>query len=133
MTYILGTKIKDNKKLIIALQQLYGISNAKATDICNKFGLNKSTTLSKLPTVFIQEILIKFLESNYLLTTKLRTKIRADVDKYIQIKCYRGIRLRSGLPVRGQRTHTNRKTVKKLYRRYLPVLKKKSIIKKKKL
>lgn len=113
MVYILETELLENKSIYFSLTKIFGVNRFQAFLICKKLGLSYNCRLSKLTPDQIVK-LIKLTESlNLLLNNNLKKSNIMLAKKLIQIKAYRGIRKLRGLPVRGQRTHTNAKTASK--------------------
>lgn len=113
MIYILETEVVENKSIYFSLTKVFGVGRFQAFLICKKLGLASNCKLSDLvPDQIVK--LIKFIENfNLLINSNLKkSKIRI-TKKLIQIKAYKGIRKLRGLPIRGQRTHTNAKTASK--------------------
>jgi small subunit ribosomal protein S13 len=111
MARIAGVDIPGRKHLIISLQYIYGIGPKIAEEICTKSGLppNKVTdTLDENDVRKIREVL----EADYKVEGDLRREIQLSIKRLMDLGCYRGLRHRRGLPVRGQRTHTNARTRK---------------------
>ncbi len=111
MARIAGVDIPGRKHLVISLQYIYGIGPKVAKDICTKTGLepNKVTdTLDENDVRKIREVL----EADYKVEGDLRREIQMSIKRLMDLGCYRGLRHRRGLPVRGQRTHTNARTRK---------------------
>jgi small subunit ribosomal protein S13 len=111
MARIAGVDIPGRKHLIISLQYIYGIGPKIAEEICTKSGLppNKVTdTLDENDVRKIREVL----EADYKVEGDLRREIQMSIKRLMDLGCYRGLRHRRGLPVRGQRTHTNARTRK---------------------
>lgn len=113
MLHILGVYISPHQKLEIALSTVYGIGPARAEKICEELGLGKNIRVNQLTNIQIYEI-SKHIEEHYLVGSDLRKDIRYFLQKLKSLKCYRGIRHTMKLPVRGQRTHTNAKTQKRI-------------------
>lgn len=113
MSYILGTNLNPTKKVKIALTQIFGIGPNKALQICDKLGLSDSYKVSQLTKHQIDQI-IKIINQSYLIDSELIRIIQKDVKSLINIACYRGFRHNAGLPLRGQRTHTNAKTSRRV-------------------
>lgn len=114
MFYIGGTLLPHNKKVYYSLTHIYGLGKKQAFNICARLGISPKLLIKDLDQN-LQILLIKNL-NNLLIQKKLKTKIRRTIDKEIKLKTYRGLRLKLGLPVHGQRTHSNYKTSrKKLY------------------
>jgi small subunit ribosomal protein S13 len=113
MVYIFESELLENKSLFIALKQIAGIGNAKSILICRKLGFSENLKVKNLSKEQISR-LIKTIESlNLSLASDLRKTKSLILKNLISIKSYRGLRNYQGLPVRGQRTHTNAKTAKK--------------------
>lgn len=109
---IAGTMIPLGKKIKIALRYVYGIGPYKAMVICKEAGVDPEKRTNELTEDESSSII--GITKNYLLEGDLRAKVMMDIRRLISIGCYRGQRHKQGLPVRGQRTHTNAKTSKKL-------------------
>lgn len=113
MIYIFETEILNNKPLTISLQKIYGLGKKNASLMCKHLGFAQNITPSQLSNEQIAKI-IKFVEkSNMVITDDLRKLQSISLRNLVDIKAYRGLRRISGLPVRGQRTHTNSKTAKR--------------------
>lgn len=113
MIYILETKLLENKSVYFSLTKIFGIGRFKSFLICKKLGLSYNCRLSKLTPDQILK-LIKFIENlGLLINSNLKKSKIILAKKLVQIKAYKGIRKLRGLPVRGQRTHTNAKTASK--------------------
>lgn len=108
---ILGVNIPDNKKIDIALSYIYGIGRTGAEKIIAEVGLETSKRAKDLSSEEINKIQ-GIVERNYKIEGELRRVIRQNVNRLIEIKAYRGIRHARRLPVRGQRTRTNSRTVR---------------------
>ena len=111
MVRILGVDIPDNKRLEISLRYLYGIGPALSKEIIQKLNLNPDARTHKLTADEIARI-SALLQSEYAIEGDLRRQVQNNIKRMIGIHCYRGIRHRLGLPVRGQRTRTNSRTRK---------------------
>lgn len=110
MVYILETELLENKSVYFSLKKVFGMGQFQSSLICKKLGLSYNCKLSKLTPDQILK-LIKFVEkSNLLINSNLKKSKIMITKKLVQIKAYKGIRKLRGLPVRGQRTHTNAKT-----------------------
>lgn len=117
MAYLLGVNIPNNKPVHIALKKVYGIGYTTAKIICHRLHLNPQYKVFQL-TDLQNNLLMK--EIKYFLThTELKKKIKAHVDQLIQMRSYRGIRHVLGLPVRGQRTRSNARTQRSLFKKRL--------------
>jgi small subunit ribosomal protein S13 len=113
MIYIFETEILNLKLIKISLQKIYGIGNFQAILVCKQLGFASNLKTFSLTNDQILK-LIKLIEnSNLIITNNLKKLQLLNLKNLIDIKCYRGLRKLKGLPVRGQRTHTNGKTAKK--------------------
>ena len=111
MPRIIGVDIPGNKRVEYSLRYLYGIGPAKALEIIAKVGIDRNLMARDLTPDQIAQI-TKILQDDLLVEGDLRRSIAADIRRLQQINCYRGIRHRRNLPVRGQRTKTNARTRK---------------------
>jgi small subunit ribosomal protein S13 len=102
--------ILPNKHIRVALRSIYGIGNFRALAICKKVGINPSTKVSDIKEDVFP--LIQEAVGHFEVEGDLRRRVAMDVKRLVDIKCYRGLRHKRGLPVRGQRTRTNAKTRK---------------------
>jgi len=111
MARIAGVDLPRSKRLEIALTYIYGIGRTTARDICGKAEIDaasKTDVLSEGEVVRLREII----ERDYKVEGDLRRDVSQNIKMLMDIGCYRGLRHRRGLPVRGQRTHTNARTRK---------------------
>lgn len=113
MVYLFESELPENKSIIFSLTHVYGIGRSHANLICKKVGFSKNLRVRNLSKEQITK-LIKIVESlNINLASDLK-KIKLLIAKdLIETKSYRGLRRNQGLPVRGQRTHTNARTARK--------------------
>ena len=111
MPRIIGVDIPGNKRVEYSLRYLYGIGPAKALEIIAKVGIDRNLMARDLTPDQIAQI-TKILQDDLLVEGDLRRTVAADIRRLQQINCYRGIRHRRNLPVRGQRTKTNARTRK---------------------
>lgn len=111
MARIAGVDIPNNKRIEIALTYIYGIGRKSADDILAATGINPDTRAKDLTDSEIAK-LRDVIEENYKVEGDLRRDVALDIKRMVEINCYRGIRHRKGLPVRGQRTKTNARTRK---------------------
>jgi small subunit ribosomal protein S13 len=111
MARIAGVDLPGRKHVIIALQYIYGIGPAKAKEICEKTGINPTKKADDLEEGDIRKIR-EILETQVRVEGDLRRDIAINIKRLQDLGCYRGLRHRRGLPVRGQRTHTNARTRK---------------------
>lgn len=114
MIYLVESKIPDNKSVFFALKHIYGIGNSQALIICKKLGFSENFKVKNLSKDQITQ-LIHLIESLSIeVAGDLRKSRLLNKKKLISIKSYRGLRRNQGLPVRGQRTHTNSQTARKI-------------------
>jgi len=108
---IAGVNLPTNKRILIALQYIYGIGPAKAKEILGKVSLPESRRVSQLTD---QEVLQlrEVIDRDYMVEGDLRRDVAMNIKRLMDLGCYRGLRHRRSLPVRGQRTHTNARTRK---------------------
>ncbi|MAJ82418.1 MAG: 30S ribosomal protein S13 [Legionellales bacterium] len=107
---VAGRILPSRKHLVIALTSIYGIGRKSSSEICKKLSMNESTILADLDNESIDKI--RECVGEYLVEGDLRREINMHKKRLLDIGCYRGIRHRKGLPVRGQRTKTNARTRK---------------------
>jgi small subunit ribosomal protein S13 len=111
MARIAGVDLPPAKRVVISLQYIYGIGNKTAQNIVTKAGIDLATRtkdLTEEQTRAIREII----EADYKVEGDLRREVTMNIKRLMDLGCYRGLRHRKGLPVRGQRTHTNARTRK---------------------
>jgi small subunit ribosomal protein S13 len=108
---IAGVNIPTNKRVVIALQYIHGIGSAKAKEIMQKVSMPEARRVSQLTD---QEVLQlrEVIDRDYIVEGDLRREVAMNIKRLMDLGCYRGLRHRRGLPVRGQRTHTNARTRK---------------------
>lgn len=111
MARIAGIDIPNNKRVEIALTYIYGIGVKRSQEILAKAGINPDTRVKALTEEEVGK-LREIIENDYKVEGELRKDIRLAIKRLIDIKSYRGLRHRKGLPVRGQRTKTNARTRK---------------------
>ena len=111
MARIAGVNL-PNKHIVIALTSIYGVGRSVAANVCNKIGVNTATKVSDLSPDQIEALRNELTGGEYMIEGDLRSKISRDIKRLKDIGCYRGIRHRRGLPLRGQRTRTNARTRK---------------------
>ena len=109
---IAGVNIPDNKRAEISLRYLFGIGPARATFICEKLGIAKSTRMKDLTEDQLNAIRKEIEAQGYVIEGDLRREIAINIKRLMDIGCYRGVRHRSGLPLRGQHTKNNSRTRK---------------------
>jgi small subunit ribosomal protein S13 len=108
---IAGVNIPTNKRVIIALQYIHGIGAKNAADIVAKSNIDPSRRVNELSDA---EVLLirEAIDRDYVVEGDLRREVAMNIKRLMDLGCYRGLRHRRGLPVRGQRTHTNARTRK---------------------
>ena len=111
MPRIIGVDIPGNKRVEYSLRYLYGIGPAKALEIIERVGIDREIKAKDLTPDQIAQI-TKILQNDIVVEGDLRRMVAADIRRLQQINCYRGVRHRRNLPVRGQRTKTNARTRK---------------------
>ena len=111
MARIAGVNIPTNKRVVIALQYIHGIGPAKAGEIMETLGLPSERRVSQLTDAEVLQIR-EMIDRDYMVEGDLRREVAMNIKRLMDLGCYRGLRHRRGLPVRGQRTHTNARTRK---------------------
>ena len=111
MARIAGVDIPNNKRVEIALTYIYGIGRKSANDILAATGINPDTRAKDLTETEVAKLRDE-IENSYHVEGDLRRDVALNIKRLVEINCYRGIRHRKGLPVRGQRTKTNARTRK---------------------
>jgi small subunit ribosomal protein S13 len=111
MARIAGVDIPREKRLEISLTYVYGIGRTTSKRICTELGLNPDTRVRNLTEDEVNRIRA-WVDQNLTVEGDLRRDVAQDIKRKIEIGCYQGLRHRKGLPVRGQRTHTNARTRK---------------------
>ena len=111
MARLAGVDLPNSKRIEIALTYIYGIGRKSANDILAKTGIDPDTRAKDLTDDDIAKLRDE-IEENYKVEGDLRRDVALDIKRMVEINCYRGIRHRKGLPVRGQRTKTNARTRK---------------------
>jgi small subunit ribosomal protein S13 len=108
---IAGVNIPTNKRVVIALQYIHGIGPAKAREIVAKASIPDNRRVSELSDSEVLQIR-ESIDRDYMVEGDLRRDVSMNIKRLMDLGCYRGLRHRRGLPVRGQRTHTNARTRK---------------------
>ena len=111
MARIAGVDLPNDKRVEIGLTYIYGIGRPTANDILSKAGINPDTRVKDLTEEEVGKIR-KIIENDYAVEGDLRREVSLNIKRLMEIGCYRGIRHRRGLPVRGQKTKTNARTRK---------------------
>jgi small subunit ribosomal protein S13 len=108
---IAGVNIPTNKRVVIALQYIHGIGQKNAADIMQKTNIPQDRRVSQLTDAEVLQIR-EIIDRDYVVEGDLRRDVGQNIKRLMDLGCYRGLRHRKGLPVRGQRTHTNARTRK---------------------
>ncbi|MFP6749973.1 MAG: 30S ribosomal protein S13 [Alphaproteobacteria bacterium] len=111
MARIAGINIPTNKRVEISLTYIHGIGRTKATDICEKIGIPRERRVAELTDQEVMQIR-EVIDRDHMVEGDLRRDVAMNIKRLMDLGCYRGIRHRKGLPLRGQRTHTNARTRK---------------------
>ena len=110
MARIAGINIPVNKHIVIALTSIYGIGRTRAEQICEAAGVATNTEVKDLAEPEVADL--RTAVANFVVEGDLRREISMNIKRLMDLGCYRGIRHRRGLPLRGQRTRTNARTRK---------------------
>lgn len=113
MVYFFNTNLSHKKKIAFALTKIYGLGLHQCSQICQEVGLSTEKRFSQLSQAEL-EILTNFITQNYILPSDIKRAQMQNISRLVRIGTYRGFRHTQGLPVRGQKTHGNSKTVRKL-------------------
>ncbi|WP_439815698.1 30S ribosomal protein S13 [Zavarzinia sp. CC-PAN008] len=111
MARIAGVNIPTQKRVEIALTYIHGIGRTKAKEVCDRIGLAPERRVNQLSEAEIIQIR-EFIDREFTVEGDLRRQVAMNIKRLMDLGCYRGLRHRRGLPVRGQRTHTNARTRK---------------------
>ena len=111
MARIAGVNIPTQKRVQIALTYIHGIGSTKAEEICGKVGIPSERRVNQLTDDEVVRIR-EAIDRDYVVEGDLRREAAMNIKRLMDLGCYRGLRHRKGLPVRGQRTHTNARTRK---------------------
>ena len=111
MARFAGVNIPTNKRVEIGLTYIFGIGRTKAKEICDRASIPRERRVNDLTDAEVIQIR-EIIDGDYLVEGDLRRDRAMDVKRLMDLGCYRGLRHRRGLPVRGQRTHTNARTRK---------------------
>ncbi len=111
MARIAGVNLPTSKRVVIALQYIHGVGATKAGEIMTKVGLPAERRVSQLTDQEVLQIR-EVIDRDLLVEGDLRREVSVNIKRLMDLGCYRGLRHRRGLPVRGQRTHTNARTRK---------------------
>ncbi len=111
MARIAGVNLPTNKRVVIALQYIHGIGARNAKDIVGKVGIDETRRVQDLSDAEVLQIR-ETIDAGFTVEGDLRRETAMNIKRLMDLGCYRGLRHRKGLPVRGQRTHTNARTRK---------------------
>ena len=111
MARIAGVNIPTNKRVVIALQYIHGIGETKAKEIIAKTNIPETRRVNELSDAEVLQIR-ETIDRDYMVEGDLRREVAMNIKRLMDLGSYRGLRHRKGLPVRGQRTHTNARTRK---------------------
>lgn len=111
MARIAGIDLPRSKRIEVALTYIYGVGHVRSRKILDATGIDPNRRTHELSDEDASRLRVE-IESNYKVEGALRTEVSMNIKRLMDIGCYRGIRHRRGLPVRGQRTHTNARTKK---------------------
>jgi len=110
MARIAGVNIPDRKHAWVSLTAIYGIGRSRSFDICSALGIDPNVPIKNLEEPDLDRLRVEV--SKYTIEGDLRREVSMGIKRLMDLSCYRGLRHRRGLPVRGQRTHTNARTRK---------------------
>ena len=111
MARIAGVNIPTQKRVVIALRYIHGIGPKFSKEICKKVGIPEERRVSQLTDAEVLQIR-EAIDRDYMVEGDLRREVAMNIKRLMDLGCYRGLRHRRGLPVHGQRTHTNARTRK---------------------
>ncbi len=111
MARIAGINVPTNKRVVIALQYIHGIGATKAIEICKKVNIPAERRVNEMTDAELT-LVREAIDKDYIVEGDLRRSVSMNIKRLMDLGSYRGIRHRRGLPVRGQRTHTNARTRK---------------------
>ncbi len=111
MARLVGVDLPREKRVEIALTYIFGVGRTRSIEMLTATGINPNTRVKDLEESDLIK-LREYIESKFKIEGDLRREIASDIRRKVEIQCYQGIRHRKGLPVRGQRTHTNARTRK---------------------
>ena len=109
MAHIAGVELPKDKRIVVGLTYIYGIGRSSSEDILKKIGVEENKRVKDL-TMEEEKNIREAVQNDYLVEGELRTQTAMDIKRLMEIGCYRGTRHKRGMPVRGQRTHTNART-----------------------
>lgn len=112
MAHIAGIDLPKNKRIVIGLTYIFGIGKSRAQKILAKANIEEDKKVNEITTEE-EKLIRQIIQNDYDVEGDLRMRKRMAVKRLMEIGCYRGLRHKKNLPVRGQRTHTNAKTARK--------------------
>ena len=113
MIYLFETELNKNKSIIFSLQKIFGIGYCTSKKICLSLGFSLNMKASYLDNFQYSKIVKKITSLKLIISNDLKKQIILNNTRYVNIRAYKGLRKLQGLPIRGQRTHTNAKTARK--------------------
>ena len=113
MVYLFDSELPENKSIFFAITKIVGIGKLNSKRVCNNLGFSPNLQFKNMSKEQIAKLVIFIESSNLVITEELKKLKSQNVKNLVSIKSYRGLRLKEGLPVRGQRTHTNARTARK--------------------
>ncbi len=111
MAHIAGIELPKNKRVVIGLTYIFGIGLTTSQKILSKANISEDIRIKDL-NQDQEKLLRDIIQNEYIVEGALRTQVSMNIKRLMEIGCYRGLRHKRGLPVRGQRTHTNARTRK---------------------
>ncbi|MDH5723268.1 MAG: 30S ribosomal protein S13 [Alphaproteobacteria bacterium] len=112
MARIAGVNVPDNKRIPIALTYIHGIGRTTAFKMCNDLGIDVQMRMGQANDDVLNKIRTEIEKGDFKIEGDLRRDVSQNIKRLMDMKCYRGLRHRNGLPVRGQKTKTNARTRK---------------------
>ena len=109
MAHIAGIELPKEKRVVIGLTYIYGIGKSVSQEILKKVSIDENKKVKEL-TPEEEKMIRETIQNDYIVEGELRTQRAMDIKRLMEIGCYRGIRHKRNMPVRGQRTHTNART-----------------------
>jgi len=109
LAHISGVELPKDKRVVIGLTYIYGIGRTVSHDILKKVNVDEDKKIKDL-TLEEEKLIREVIQNDYVVEGELRTQVAMDIKRLMEINCYRGLRHKKSMPVRGQRTHTNART-----------------------
>ncbi|MDO9578637.1 MAG: 30S ribosomal protein S13 [Candidatus Cloacimonadales bacterium] len=109
MAHISGVELPKDKRVIIGLTYIYGIGRTVSRNILRKVNVDENKRIKDL-SAEEEKLIREVIQNEYVVEGELRTQVAMDIKRLMEINCYRGLRHKKSMPVRGQRTHTNART-----------------------